>query len=542
MEKNFSDKTKEIREALKGKNFCVVYDTNIYLNLYEYSPEATDFFVGLTENIIGNLILPETVKREFDRNHGECLNRQRKKFKNVSFLLNKPLNQLKDKIKKQFDILKGYKFPNIEVLQNKIDEQISEIEIAFENYVSEHDTLNEINNRFLDDDKIKQIISKIMDKKNLLEAFTLDEIYLLCDEGENRYKKNIPPGYKDGVNKSGVQAYGDLLIWKEVMRYCKEKQMNLIFVTDDVKEDWFELRNTERVGFRKELTNEFKTQTSKEVIGVTSNEFFIALAEFYNQEIPTTAEWALSYDIENYIEQIIDWGIVDDIVEELIMSGSRFVAISTLSGYDGSAFEIQDELIKNELVSFEFEGYYDEFAEYLLKFNIEIEAISQQYWGRDEDTKEVILSDSRTHKLKGEISVKVTRKIESYLDELVNDHIYERVEIVEGILEEINSYTSEELCVECGKNVGSYHNYYGDPICESCMVIDNNGDICPMCGLKVPFEKMGEVVFVGIVRQKVTINFTLHSVPKVEGILILKRCAKQNVIIKNLEKSSLIII
>lgn len=491
MEKNFGNIKNKIQRVIKENNFCIAFDTNIYLNLYEFSPEVTDFFVGLCERIVDKLILPETVKREFDRNHSTCLNRQRRKFENVTTLLNKPLDQMKDKISKQFSILKGYKFPNIEELQNQIEEHILEVENAFEEYASELDTLSEFNNRFLDEDKVKGMIDSLVIKENLLRAFSLDEIYLLCAEGEKRYKKGIPPGYKDGKDKSGVQAYGDFLIWKELLNYCREKNFNLIFVTDDVKEDWYELNNSERVGFRQELINEFKTQTSMEVIGVTSNELFATLADFYNMEVPTTVEWVLGYDVDNYIENIIDWEITGDIMGVLINSGGQYVDTSTLSNYDGSEFEIQDELLNSELISYEFEGYYDGVAEYNLKLNIKVEAMSQQYWGRDDDTNDIILSNPTTHLLEGEISIKVTRRIESYLEDLITDHSYGAVEIINGELKEISSYKEDELCIECGNNVGEYFNQNGDPICERCMVADSNGEICPQCGRKVAFEYMG---------------------------------------------------
>ncbi|MRX73643.1 hypothetical protein GJU40_15985 [Bacillus lacus] len=491
MEKNFRDIKKEIQNFITQRNFCVVYDTNIYLNLYEYSPEVTNFFVGLTDKIIDNLILPDTVKREFDRNHSICLNRQRKKFENVITLLNKPLNQMKDKINKQFSILKGYKFPNIDRLQEQVEENIHQVEGAFEDYASELDVLNEFNNRFLDEDKIKKLVDSLASKNNLLKAFSLDEIYLLCAEGEKRYSKSTPPGYKDGKDKSGVQAYGDLLIWKEVMNYCRDLNLNLIFVTDDVKEDWYELNNSERVGFRQELISEFNMQTSQQVIGVTSNELFATLAEIHHLEVPSTVEWILGYDVDNYIQNIVDWGITGEIMEELINSGDRFVDTSTLSNYDGSVFEIQDELLNDELISYEFEGYYDGVAEYNLKLIIKVEAISQQYWGRDDDTKDILLSDPTTHILEGEITIKVSRRIESYLEEFINDHSNGIIEIVSGALCEIDSFTADELCIECGNEIGKYFSQNDEPICERCMVTNSKGEVCPSCGRKVSFENMG---------------------------------------------------
>ena len=488
MEQNRNYIKNEIKDIINEKNFCLVFDTNIYLNLYEYSPEVTEFFISLSEIIQENIIIPGTVKREFERNHNTCLSRQRRKFQNVLFILNKPLNQMKAKIGKQFDILKEYKFPDIEKIKTEVEEEIQKIEDIFEEYSIGHNILDQFNNKFLDEDKIKNFINKCVLSKKLLKEFTVDEIYLLCAEGERRYKNEIPPGYKDAANKTGVQAYGDFLIWKEILRYCKESKQNLIFVTDDVKEDWFELKNSERIGFRKELINEFKSQTSMNVIGITSNELFSTLADIYNKDVPTTVEWILGYDVQNYVKQIVDWGIIGDIVGELINSGDKYVDTSTLTDYDGSQFEINDELINDKLISYEFEGYYEGEAVYLLVFEAEIEAYSQSYWGRDDETKDIILSDVRTHILKGEITVKVTRKIESYLDDLANDISYSNIEIIEGDLCEESSYAESELCVECGKKVGQYQNYDGEPICYNCMVVNEEGDICTMCGRKVPYE------------------------------------------------------
>lgn len=52
-----------------------------------------------------------------------------------------------------------------------------------------------------------------------------------------------------------------------------------------------------------------------------------------------------------------------------------------------------------------------------------------------------------------------------------------------------------EYCSECGELLGrtqngNYFDYAGNPLCSKCAVSNSNGDICPMCGLKVPCEYM----------------------------------------------------
>ena len=88
-------------------------------------------------------------------------------------------------------------------------------------------------------------------------------IYKQCQEGEYRYKKKTPPGYKD-EKKDGVSKYGDLLVWAETYTYAASNNKNIIFVTDDIKEDWWNILEDGSLSFRKELIKEFskKTRTS----------------------------------------------------------------------------------------------------------------------------------------------------------------------------------------------------------------------------------------------------------------------------------------
>lgn len=52
-----------------------------------------------------------------------------------------------------------------------------------------------------------------------------------------------------------------------------------------------------------------------------------------------------------------------------------------------------------------------------------------------------------------------------------------------------------EYCSECGALLGrtqdgAYFDYDGNPLCEKCMTSDSKGQVCPMCGRKVPHEYM----------------------------------------------------
>jgi len=68
------------------------------------------------------------------------------------------------------------------------------------------------------------------------------ELDKICAEGEQRYKRKIPPGYKDASKDAGedpTRPYGDLILWKQILEKSKAENKSIIFVLDDRKEDWW---------------------------------------------------------------------------------------------------------------------------------------------------------------------------------------------------------------------------------------------------------------------------------------------------------------
>jgi hypothetical protein len=94
--------------------------------------------------------------------------------------------------------------------------------------------------------------------------YSYDEILQITKEGKHRYEFRIPPGYEDLKDKIGTQIFGDLIIWKQIIEYAKERKHPIVFVSNDVKEDWWELLSDKgpakkRIdGPRRELIKEIK--------------------------------------------------------------------------------------------------------------------------------------------------------------------------------------------------------------------------------------------------------------------------------------------
>ena len=109
------------------------------------------------------------------------------------------------------------------------------------------------------------ILDKVMEIYNgkVSNDLTENELQTLYEEGERRYADHIPPGYKDEKEKrpKGLRhLFGDLIIWKQLMSYSKEHEKDIIFVTEDKKDDWWQDESGKKSP-RKELLREFRRFT-----------------------------------------------------------------------------------------------------------------------------------------------------------------------------------------------------------------------------------------------------------------------------------------
>lgn len=198
-----------------------------------------------------------------------------------------------------------------------------------------------------------------------------------------------------------------------------------------------------------------------------------------------------------------------------------------------------DDIIKDYLLDFDIDrGYYGEWnidssnidelccgllyieetnGKYIANISVDVE-ISIDITYRDENTsyydkeEDAYLIENFIHAIENHrvaIDVAIECNIENNADELfLNDfHVIENkrhkyISLSEDTMfdsQEIESTLQEEpdlvYCSECGTLLGrtqngAYFDYDGNPICSNCAVSNSNGDICPMCGRKVPNEYM----------------------------------------------------
>lgn len=267
------------------ENAIIVLDANSLLNLYRYSRENREKYFEILDHLEERFILPYQVCQEFYENRITLI-KNRSDFKKsigefIEDKFQKILNMIEsgtnnqeyDKalaILRHEDNLKADIIHNIE--KSKLD--ILEIISGFdgditENYIYKSDPIL---------DKINEIFEEKVNEKNSEEK--LKDIY---KQGEERYKENIPPGYKDS-NKGFPNKFGDLVIWSEIIQISKRFENDILFVSDDRKEDWVDKHSGIDLGPRKELISEFYSKTGRLFYSINTKEFIKQMSRIHEVE------------------------------------------------------------------------------------------------------------------------------------------------------------------------------------------------------------------------------------------------------------------
>lgn len=281
-----TEQSKLLKEAL------IIFDTSALLDLYYYSNETQDsLFNTVFEYFKDRLWIPERVNFEYLKNREKVSSKPilayesllkvhngndgEYTFKMYNLAKEIEKGKLKD-IESQLKTLKERttkpdKHPYIEPeVFSDVEKQITYFSQNAKTFIN---IMEKFNAKFTDivNQKIKTIrengedrVSKIIERKfKVGREFSFSEMLQIAEEGELRYRNEIPPGYEDESDKKGLAKYGDLIIWKEILDYAKEKKESVIFVCNDVKKDWYDQEKKKSARF--ELLKEFNSITEKNI-------------------------------------------------------------------------------------------------------------------------------------------------------------------------------------------------------------------------------------------------------------------------------------
>lgn len=222
-----------------------VPDANVLLHCLRHKSEIREDLLRLLEALSDSLWIPYQVGAEFHRN------RLSVEFGAMDAydLLLKDQESNFDRARDRLRQVRAH--PTIDVQHEllKLDDFVEGFRTRIEGARSSHP---------VDD------VGKVLDRlSNILEGrvgsqWPAEKLAALRKEGEDRYAKKIPPGFRDIKKDAGdLDKFGDLIIWKDLIAKAKNDGRPVIFISDDAKEDWWWIYRGKKIGPRPELVEEF---------------------------------------------------------------------------------------------------------------------------------------------------------------------------------------------------------------------------------------------------------------------------------------------
>lgn len=245
------------------KNNCIVIlDTNVLLLPYTIGKASLEEIIKIYLKLVhdNRLIIPGQVAREF--------------VKNRPIKLCEIYKQLLDK-KSKFENIQIGNYPLLEGLEEY--KNIAEIEKLVnekrKEYSKKIDSVLEKIKSWYWNDPVSTSYKDLFQESSIIDL-EINENELKT-ELENRILHSIPPGYKDSSKED--KGIGDFLIWKTILNCGKNLNKDIIFVSGDVKPDWWHRSDNQGIYPRYELVDEFRRISDGKTIHIIEFSSFLKL-------------------------------------------------------------------------------------------------------------------------------------------------------------------------------------------------------------------------------------------------------------------------
>lgn len=244
----------------------IIFDSNALLNLYEFSSDIANNYLKAMETCKDRIWLPSWVVYEFLVKRETIIENQIKSYDEFNETILKAIEPLKSNKKHPYVTKEEQEY-----IVKEINSIVDVVKKNKEEYQQSCSCKN--------DSKLERLLSII--SSNVGPPLKNEELEDIHSIAEKRMIEEIPPGYKDYQSKKKLHQcpnllqksflYGDYIIWKQVVDYASENNKDVVFITNDIKRDWYD----ERKRARRELVKEFYESTNGCALRIyPSSEFF----------------------------------------------------------------------------------------------------------------------------------------------------------------------------------------------------------------------------------------------------------------------------
>ncbi|MCQ2192631.1 MAG: PIN-like domain-containing protein [Paludibacteraceae bacterium] len=280
------------------ENGIVVFDTSALCNLYDLKIEDLKKMYEALSLFRNRIWIPSQVLHEYEKNRQKAIHNPLDSIKQLKKTFQKLFNKSEfekkvaevDKKKQLHPIILE---PDINDFKYECNELIKKFESVISFIDSRYNTRKLSIEKLESNDVLYDLIKNCETGKNL----NFNEKLEILKEGHFRYANKIPPGYMDGVvgasdsygqkqkNKEGFEKYGDLFIWKEIIKLSIDKQKDILFVGEDKKEDWYSHDSEGKLKPRIELFDEFELNTSRKIVFSTLDGLVLLICKHLGADV-----------------------------------------------------------------------------------------------------------------------------------------------------------------------------------------------------------------------------------------------------------------
>lgn len=242
-----TDYIRVLREGL------VVIDSNVLLDLYRYGASARTDLLKALHALEDRLYVPHQAVREFWRNREKLL-----KDPGGTIALQQTIEGVEKQIKESINNWTNQR-SHQEQEREELDGVLAEAFKALKDKIrdlSEDETAGWARDTALDEvlsaleNVLKGRVGSPMSENDYAEAIA---------EAKRRNENKIPPGYLDAKKEADFST-GDYIVWEETLREAETRQVDVLFVSRDTKEDWIRREGGENRGPRIELVQEMRNR------------------------------------------------------------------------------------------------------------------------------------------------------------------------------------------------------------------------------------------------------------------------------------------
>jgi len=229
----------------------IVLDANVLLNLYRYHADTRAVLIEVLTRLEGRLWVPYHAMSEFHERRTSVIASRSDEANQTIDLLNKNRLQLEAGI--------GTWANRVGLPHEEREQLISSIRSAV-GQAADKIREQSSDDAFKDaEDTAKDlVITSLMSilQGSVGKPLSSDELREAKREAQQRITDNRPPGWKDAKKRDNPE--GDYLIWLQTLQEAKRRGVDVLFVTGDVKDDWWRKERGEAKGPLPELAHEMR--------------------------------------------------------------------------------------------------------------------------------------------------------------------------------------------------------------------------------------------------------------------------------------------